>query len=186
MCKKTVIAQVVFTLLGASVAQATPIITLSNNGLPPGDGPTPGGNDLYVFNTDPNGTVFDTIDVTIVATVGTFVGENNPAIVWFSPPGGDETDFLGLNTVALGWSLLVSSDTPTLLAGAGGPLGQDITVPVDLVQIAVPPGFRGTYTFNFADNGVLVDTQSGIWPIPEPASAVLALMGFSLIGGRRR
>ena len=186
-------ARIVSTLLGlafvsaASLVQSAPIVTISPTGPWP-NGAAPGGNDLYVFNIDPDGTVFDTIDITFEASTGSFAGENVPAVVEFTPAGTSaNTDVLGLNTVALGWSILVGADTPTLFNAAGGPLGQDIVAPVDFAQI-VPSGFlyRINWTINFADNGVLVGSQSGIIPVPEPSTAMLALFGLCFFGKHRR
>ena len=184
MNKALTIALAVFGLIGVSLAQAAPIVTISpTGGLPNGAGP--GGTDLHIFNINPNGTVFDTIDFNFTAGIGTLLGENVPAIVEFSPAGTvANTDVLGLNTVALGWSILVSSDTPTEFAAAGGPLGLDITDPVDFVQLVATEPMNGFWQIRFADNGVLVNSQGGIlWP--EPSCAVLALVGLCCLGRRR-
>jgi len=166
-------------------AQAAPIVTVTQ-------GLTLAGNDLFVFNVNPNGTVLDTIDITLTSTSGFAQTEMAPGVVLFSPAGtADDTDVLGLNTVALGWSILGTLDDVNNFAAAGGPLGSDIPNPLDFAQaVFLGNGIgSGEYTFNFADNGSLVGSVSGSFGNAVPEPSTLALGCISLLGAfvsRRR
>ena len=168
------------TIALATVSQAAPIVTVT-------EGTSTGGNDLYTFNIDPNGTVLDTIDITLTATTGAFMGENVVAVTEFVT-GADNTDVLGINTTAIGWSILMTQDSTTTLAGAGGPLGQNITAPVDFAQAVFPAGSGnlGHYVFNFADDGSLVGSIEGDFGVPEPSTMLMASMGLLGLAFRRR
>ena len=123
---------------------------------------TPTPNNAFVFNIDPDGVTFDTIEIELAATNEIFLGTYNTALVNFSAKGtSDETDILGLNTTAMGWSILGSVDTATDFSAAGGPLGSDILAPVDFAQAVMPDGGTGTYIFRFADDGSQVSELSG-------------------------
>lgn len=165
---------------------AAPIITVTPSGPLP-NGASNGGNDLYVFNINPNGAVFDIVDVTfVVEGGGGFVGENIAGVYEFTPAGSDNTDVLGLNTVALGWTVLNDADDPTFFTSAGGPLGLDIVAPVDYAQIVAVPGSFGTWRIRFADNGVALTPQSGVWGIPEPGTFALLGLCLMVIAAKRR
>lgn len=147
----------------SSHTQSAPLITIKPTGHVQNMA-GPDGNSLYIFNIDPNGTVFDTIGIEFRATSGTMLGENVANILELSPAGTNaNTDILGLNTIAVGWSVLNSIDSPTEFQAAGGPLGQDIIEPVDIAQIVAPYDSYGTYTFNFSKVGTLVHAISGSW-----------------------
>ena len=161
--------------LTPTLVQAQPVVTVTPHlGV--------GGFDYYVFHVDPAGVAMDTIDMTITTFSATFVGENVPAVVEFSSPATvPNTDVLGLGTVALGWSILTTSDSPTLLAAAGGPLGLNITAPVDFAQVVFPEGALAlcglSAQFNFADNGTLVGSTTLLFAWPEPSSLLLLISG---------
>ena len=179
MTKKALVLACAVVMLGAVAAQAAPIVIVL-------EGTTTGGNDLYTFNIDPNGTVFDTIDIVMNSPEGGFLGNYIVGAVLFAPGGGDETDVLGLNTVAMGWQILETADSPTDYAAAGGPLGLNITAPLDFAQAALAPGTTGTYVVSFADDGQLVGSVEGTMPVPEPTSlALLCLSGLALAFRRR-
>jgi len=170
----------------STAAQAAPIVTV-NPGL------TGSGNDVFVFNVDPNGTTYDTIDITLTSASGFVQAENTPGVVLFAPAGlSDDTDVLGLNTVALGWSILGTFDDANTFAAAGGPLGSDIFAPVDFAQAVFAGNGVGSghYEFNFADNGNLVGNTSGDFgnTIPEPGTLALGFLGLlgAFVGRRRK
>ena len=176
-----IIAFVASLVLGASFAQAAPIITVT-------PGVTGGGNAYYVFNVNPNGTVMDTIDLKLTTSDGFIHTEMDPSVVLFTAAGTtDDTDVLGLNTVAAGWSILGSADDANEFAASGGPLGADIASSVDFAQAVMAPTGMGVYLFQFAAAGELVGTATDEFGIPEPGT--MALAGIALIGlaaGRRR
>lgn len=123
---------------------------------------TPTPNNAFVFNINPNGVTFDTIEIELAATNEIFLGTYNPAQTNFAAKGTtDETDVLGLNTVAVGWSILGTTDTDTAFSAAGGPLGSDILAPIDFAQAVMPDGGTGTYIFRFADDGSQVSELTG-------------------------
>lgn len=182
--KKSVLAVIVANLfLITSLAKAAPIITVTQ-------GSTGLGNVYSVVNIDPNGFVFNAVQIVVTAESGILIGENDPNVFEFTAGGtADNTDGLGLDTLAQwGCCLFAREDSPTRLQVAGGPLGELYEVPVDFAQIVMAPGGEASVTLRFADNGILLfefDTVLS-FVIPEPTSLVLSSVGLCVLTSRRR
>lgn len=185
----------VLVLFASSAALATPIITV--NGVP-SDGPlapadvSTGGLDLYTFAID-NSTsqdAYDTINVSIVPDGGFLFNnlENVGGVLNFQA-GNDDTDFLGINTVAIGLTLVGVVDENTELSGVittfGGFPTDQLNNP--FAQVVVQPGAMGSIRVDFALAGQnVLEPVLGRFGIPEPGT--IALAGIGLVGmiARRR
>jgi len=164
-------------------AQAQPVISVTQ-----GDA---AGSDAFVFNIDPNGFAFDTINIEINALAGSLAQtETTPAVTNFTPAlTTADTDILGLNTVALGQSYVGAEDSENRFAGALATLGGTFQSPADFLQVTLADASSegATYQFRFALNGDEVgQAQSGTIGVPEPGSlALLGLGGLALLRRRR-
>jgi len=176
-----------FSLIVASVATFAyadaPIVQvnldLTDNGL-----------DRYSFSVDADGTEYDTIEIIIDGIVNQT--ENGAGTIF--TPNSEDTDFLGLPTVALGGSVATSTDTESGFSGVVGFTAPDLVsdrlgAGTDFFQAVIPNGGTAAYQVNFLRSGSFIDSfgAEGTLVIPEPTSLVLAGFGLiSFIGIRRR
>jgi hypothetical protein len=184
------ICAVIGAFTQAGVVEAAPIISV--NGVPhPGIALTPetstGGMDLYTFAINPNGGVYDAIDVVVTADAG--LSFNSPSTNATFVAGNDTTAFLGLPTVGAGLTLVGTAASATQLSGVittfGGPPVTSLNG--DFLQVVGASGLRGTYQIQFALAGEpTLDVIQGAFGIPEPSTMLMAGMGLLGLVFRRR
>jgi len=185
--KNTIALTVVLAISSCSFVNAARINVLNN-----------GGGNFSVF-LDGEGDVFDTIGVEILPDARFEFQNPDNGFEGFRPrEPGEEFSFISGFLRSLpslggqGFTLLdvaIESDRITFV---GGPLGFGIETTgsaegLFLANVVLPAGGSFNYNIRLIAAGLDLGTLSGVFPIPEPTSLMLAGLGLiAFVGNRRR
>ena len=192
MTKKFLAAVCAFLIVGASVAQALPLISVNpvapNPGIPATDN---AGIEVFTFSVaGPGGFAYDTIDFTATSFGPAFNHLENVNGTLNFVAGNQDTDFLGANIFGAGL-------TPIGVDDSGGPVwtgiittfggGDTSALNAAFAQMTLPPGSGGQAVINFAQGGNVIATEIVDFGIPEPGTMALACLGLiGVFASRRR